>query len=59
MTSRDKRSYDVSKKAWHILLLFIQVASFAWLNSKIEKISTEDKFESYGFFFARYYISEV
>ena len=30
--------------------LYMQVASFAWLNAKIGKITTEDKFENYGFF---------
>ena len=28
----------------------MQIASFAWLNAKIEKISTKDKCENYGFF---------
>ena len=32
----------------------MQVTSFAWLNAKIEKISTKEKFENYGFF-SQYY----
>ena len=28
----------------------MQVTLFVWLNAKIEKISTKDKFENYGFF---------
>ena len=35
----------------------MQVTLFVWLNAKIEKISTKDKFENYGFFFAQYYRS--
>ena len=30
--------------------LNMQVCSFAWLSVKSEKITTEDKFENYGFF---------
>ena len=30
--------------------LYMQVSLFVWLNAKIEKISTKDKFENYGFF---------
>ena len=30
--------------------VYMQVTLFAWLNSKIEKTSTKDKFENYGFF---------
>ena len=33
-----------------VLLLYMQVTLFVWLNAKIEKISTKDKFENYGFF---------
>ena len=35
----------------------MQVTSFEWLNAKIEKIWTKEKFENYGFFFAQYYTS--
>ena len=34
--------------------LYMQVASFAWLNKKIEKITTEDEFENYRFFAQNY-----
>ena len=34
----------------------MQVTLFAWLNAKIEKTSTKDKFENNGFF-AQYYIT--
>ena len=34
--------------------IFMQEALFAWLNAKFEKITTDDKFENYGFF-AQYY----
>ena len=33
-----------------VLLLYMQVTLFVWLNAKIEKISTKDTFENYGFF---------
>ena len=36
--------------------LYVEVGSFACLNAKIEKITTGDKFENYGFF-AKYYTS--
>ena len=35
--------------------MYIHVASFAWVNANSEKITTEYKFENYGFF-AQYYI---
>ena len=34
----------------------MQVTSFAWINAKIEKTSTKDKFENYGFFCTILYI---
>ena len=36
----------------------MQVTSFAWLNAKIEKISTKEIIENYGFF-AQYYTNKI
>ena len=41
---------------WYSPPLYIQVTSFAWLNAKLDKISTKEKFWKLRiFFFAQYY----